>query len=168
MFVGVNTPIYTGLKAGASANYVTGNLYESTSGNTTGWGSAFNIPYEYKSFLLPASNVKAAVQKLAGANLASPTSCVSPSGILFATNPERTRFLSMRGSFLVAQGYGSDGVEIVVTDVSGAVLERRTFSPADGAAVEMDLSAHAGSGVLLASVRAPGQPVLSTRVQALR
>ena len=168
VFVGTNTPIYTGLKAGSSANYVTGNLYEGTSGNTTGWGSAFNIPYEYKSFLLPAKDVKATVQKLAGANLASPTSCVSPSGILFATNADRTRFLSLRGSVLVAQGFGTDHLEVLVTDLSGKVLEHRTASSSEGAALEIDLSAHAGAGVLLVSMREPGQPALSTRIQALR
>ena len=52
-----------------------GNLFESCSGNQNGSGTAFTPPYEYKSFMVPASEVKALVQKYAGATLGSPTSC---------------------------------------------------------------------------------------------
>jgi len=75
-FVGTNVPIYTGHKAGTSGHEVTGNLFEGTSGNTTGYGTAFTPPYEYKSFMLTADKVNAAVKAGAGATLASPTACV--------------------------------------------------------------------------------------------
>ena len=52
-----------------------GNLFESCTGNQKGSGTAFTPPYEYKSFMLSASEVKALVQKNAGATLASPTAC---------------------------------------------------------------------------------------------
>ena len=58
-----------------SAQQVTGNLFESCSGNQKSDGKAFTPPYEYKPFLLPAAQVKALVEKHAGATLASPTAC---------------------------------------------------------------------------------------------
>jgi pectate lyase len=167
-FVGTNTPIYTDLKAGTAANVATGNLFEGTSGNTTGYGTAFTPPYEYKSFLLAAKEVKAAVQKLAGATLASPTSCSAPSGILVTSGAEGSRELSMRGPVLVAQGFGNTDVDFLVTDVSGRVLEHRRTSSSEGSALELDLSAPSSAGVLLVSVRAPGQATLTARIQALR
>jgi hypothetical protein len=74
----------------------------------------------------------------------------------------------MRGAVLVAQGFGTANVEFLVTDVSGKVLEHRTGISIAGTAVELDLSAHTVAGILLASVRAPSQPALTTRIQALR
>ena len=75
-FIGQNEPIDLGKQAGTgSVQESVGNLFESCSGNETGSGTAFTPPYEYKSFMVPAAQVKALVQKNAGATLASPTAC---------------------------------------------------------------------------------------------
>ncbi|WP_437314320.1 pectate lyase family protein [Sorangium sp. So ce385] len=58
-----------------SVQEATGNLFEGCSGNQTGSGDAFDPPYEYKSFMVPASQVKELVQEYAGATLSSPTAC---------------------------------------------------------------------------------------------
>jgi pectate lyase len=170
VFVGTNSPIYTGHKAGTSAHYVSGNVFEGTTGNQTGYGSGFAIPYEYKPFLLPGKDVKAAVQKYAGATLASPTSCSSgPVGISVGEATEDGPSLLQRGGVLVAEGFATGDVEFLARDVSGKVLEHRWISVSSGVPVELDLSAHlAGSGLVLASVKAPGQRVLTARIQNLR
>jgi pectate lyase len=78
-FIKQGQPIDLGKEAGAgSVQQAVGNLFESCSGNQKGSGTAFTPPYEYKSFMVPASEVKALVQKYAGATLASPTACSSP------------------------------------------------------------------------------------------
>ena len=75
-FIGQGTPIDLGKQAGTgSVQETVGNLFESCTGNQKGSGTAFTPPYEYKAFMVPASEVKALVQKRAGATLASPTSC---------------------------------------------------------------------------------------------
>ncbi len=75
-FIDQTEPIDLGKQAGeGSVQQVTGNLFEGCSGNQKSDGKAFTPPYEYKPFLLPAAQVKAAVQKYAGATLASPTAC---------------------------------------------------------------------------------------------
>jgi len=75
-FIGINEPIKISMQSGArSIQESTGNIFESTSGNATGTGTAFTPPYEYIPFRLPANEVKAAVEARAGATLASPTSC---------------------------------------------------------------------------------------------
>jgi pectate lyase len=75
-FIGQANPIDLGKQAGTgSVQQATGNLFESCTGNQTGSGTAFTPPYEYKSLLVPASAVKALVQKQAGATLASPPTC---------------------------------------------------------------------------------------------
>ena len=75
-FVGQNDPIDLGKQAGAgSVQEEIGNEFESCTGNQKGSGTAFTPPYEYKSFMVPASAVKALVQKNAGATLASPPAC---------------------------------------------------------------------------------------------
>jgi pectate lyase len=75
-FINQGEPIDTGKQAGTgSIQEAVGNLFESCTGNQKGSGSAFTPPYEYKSFMVPASGVRALVQKAAGATLASPTSC---------------------------------------------------------------------------------------------
>lgn len=167
-FVGTNSPIYTGHKAGTSGHVVSGNLFEGTTGNQLGYGTAFTPPYTYKTFLLSASAVKAAVQKLAGATLASPTSCTGSTGIAPTTDPEATDGLSMRGHILSARGFGNASVEFLVTNLAGKVLEHRSVSSFEGSAADLDLSAHSGSGVLLATARSPGHPALSARIPALR
>ena len=74
-FIDEQNPIYTGNASGSAVNQAVGNSFTNCSGNTKGTGTAFTPPYEYKSFLLPASKVEAAVRANAGATLASPTAC---------------------------------------------------------------------------------------------
>jgi pectate lyase len=76
-FINQGNPIDIDKQAGTgSVQEVIGNIFESCSGNQKGTGTAFTPPYEYKSFMVAASEVKALVQKYAGATLASPTACV--------------------------------------------------------------------------------------------
>jgi len=75
-FISQKAPIDLGKQAGTgSVQQSVGNLFESCTGNQTGSGTAFTPPYEYKSIMVPAAQVKALVQKSAGATLASPTEC---------------------------------------------------------------------------------------------
>jgi len=75
-FVGQKDPIDLGKQAGTgSVQEAIGNQFESCTGNQKGSGTSFTPPYEYKSFMVPAADVKALVQKNAGATLASPTAC---------------------------------------------------------------------------------------------
>ncbi|MCB9497715.1 MAG: hypothetical protein H6686_12585 [Fibrobacteria bacterium] len=168
VFVGTSTPIYTGHKAGSSAHYVTGNIFEGTKGNQTGYGSAFPIPYD-KSFVIPASSVKAAVQKLAGANLANPTSCGGgATGVAQERNHQSSSRLSLRGDILVAEGFETGNIEFRITNLAGRVLERRILPAVEGASVEFDISSHSGAGVLLASVQVPGETSGASRIKIIR
>ena len=75
-FISQNTPIDLGKQAGTgSVQQAVGNLFESCTGNQKGSGTAFAPPYDYKSFMVPAAEVKALVQKRAGATLTGPTAC---------------------------------------------------------------------------------------------
>ncbi len=75
-FIGINSPIYTSHKSGSAANQLIGdNIFENTSGNTTGYGTAFTPPYEYSDLLVSSSEVRALVEAHVGATLASPTDC---------------------------------------------------------------------------------------------
>jgi pectate lyase len=75
-FINQGEPIDLGKQAGTgSVQEAVGNLFESCTGNQKGSGTAFTPPYEYKSFMVPASEVQALVRKSAGATLASPTAC---------------------------------------------------------------------------------------------
>ncbi len=75
-FISQNDPIDLGKQAGTgSVQQAVGNQFESCTGNNKGSGTAFTPPYEYKSFMVPAADVKALVQKRAGATLTSPTAC---------------------------------------------------------------------------------------------
>ena len=75
-FIGQGQPIDLGKEAGAgSVQEAVGNLFENCTGNQQGSGTAFTPPYEYESFMVPASEVQALVRKFAGATLASPTAC---------------------------------------------------------------------------------------------
>lgn len=75
-FIDINTPIYTNHASGSAANELRGNnIFENTSGNTQGFGTAFNPPYEYEHLLVDASEVKALVEQKVGATLQSPTDC---------------------------------------------------------------------------------------------
>ena len=74
-FFDVNNPIYANHASGSAGNEVRGNKFESTSGDQTGFGTAFTPPYDYASLLVPASEVRALVQAKAGATLSSPSAC---------------------------------------------------------------------------------------------
>lgn len=75
-FIDIKTPIYTSHASGSAANELRGgNIFENTSGNTTGYGTAFEPPYEYAQLLVQASEVKALVEPKVGATLESPTAC---------------------------------------------------------------------------------------------
>jgi pectate lyase len=75
-FISQADPIDLGKQAGTgSVQESIGNLFETCTGNQKGSGTSFTPPYEYKSVMVPASEVQALVQKSAGATLASPTGC---------------------------------------------------------------------------------------------
>lgn len=75
-FIDQGQPIDLGKQAGTgSVQQATGNLFENCTGNQKGSGTAFTPPYDYKSSMVAASEVKAVVQKRAGATLASPSAC---------------------------------------------------------------------------------------------
>jgi pectate lyase len=75
-FIGQNDPIDLGKQAGTgSVQEALGNKFESCTGNQLGSGSSFAPPYDYRSFIVPAADVKALVQKNAGATLTSPPVC---------------------------------------------------------------------------------------------
>ncbi len=75
-FIDIKSPIYTSHASGSSAHQLKGsNIFENTSGNTTGYGTAFNPPYEYQDRLVPSSQVKALVSAKVGATLESPDEC---------------------------------------------------------------------------------------------
>ena len=75
-FISQNEPVDLGKQAGTgSVQQAVGNMFESCTGNRNGSGTAFTPPYECKSFMVPAAEVKALVQQRAGATLQSPTAC---------------------------------------------------------------------------------------------
>lgn len=107
-FIGIKAPVDLSKQAGTgSVHESVGNAFEGCSGNQTGSGSSFAPPYEYKSFLTPASSVKSLVQSKAGATLASPTACVAA-----PTAP----------SLRLASGSADQSVE------SGSTIEPMVFS----------------------------------------
>lgn len=73
-FAGISEPIH---QREGGVNELRGeNIFEGTSGNTSGYGGvAFQPPYEYGDVLLPASEVRARLDGRVGATLASPTEC---------------------------------------------------------------------------------------------
>ena len=75
-FIDQKDPVDLGKQAGTgSVQQAVGNQFESCTGNQQGSGTAFTPPYEYKSFMVPASDVKALVQKNAGATLTGAPAC---------------------------------------------------------------------------------------------
>lgn len=75
-FIEIKSPIYASHASGSAANQLRGNnIFENTSGTTTGYGTAFNPPYEYGDWLVPSSQVKALVTENVGATLESPSDC---------------------------------------------------------------------------------------------
>ena len=75
VFINEANPIYTGNANGTGVNEVIDNIFTNCSGNTKGTGTSFTPPYDYTGFMLPASEVEAAVKANAGATLKSPTEC---------------------------------------------------------------------------------------------
>lgn len=75
VFINESNPIYTGNANGTGVNEVIDNIFTNCSGNTKGTGTSFTPPYDYTGFMLPASEVEAAVKANAGATLKSPTEC---------------------------------------------------------------------------------------------
>jgi hypothetical protein len=75
VFINEANPIYTGNANGTGVNETIDNLFTNCSGNTKGTGTSFTPPYDYTGFMLPASEVEAAVKANAGATLKSPTEC---------------------------------------------------------------------------------------------
>ena len=168
-FIGINTPISTDLKSTNSGNVAKGNLFEGTTGNQAGFGTAFTPPYEYASIMVAASAVKAQVQKLAGATLASPSACVPPPvGVAGRDVADGAPALSLRGQFLIAEGFDDTEVEFLVQDVAGKVLERRRVLASNGSA-ELELQSRlAAPGVLLVTARGEGRDPLTARIQTVR
>jgi pectate lyase len=74
-FIGINTPIYTEHASGSAANEVIGNIFEDTDGNEEGYGTSFEVPYDYEDLLVDAEDVEALVEASAGATLESPDDC---------------------------------------------------------------------------------------------
>lgn len=75
VFINEANPIYTGNANGTGVNETIDNIFTNCSGNTKGTGTSFTPPYDYTGFMLPASEVEAAVKANAGATLKSPTEC---------------------------------------------------------------------------------------------
>ena len=75
VFINESNPIYTGNANGTGINETIDNIFTNCTGNTKGTGTSFTPPYDYTSFMLPASEVESVVKAHAGATLASPTSC---------------------------------------------------------------------------------------------
>lgn len=167
-FYQINTPINTDLKAGTAGTVSKGNLFEGTTGNQAGFGTAFTPPYEYASMMVAASAVKAQVQKLAGATLTSPTACAPPPVGISEVAKVGGPLLAQQGNVLVAEGFGNTEVEFLVTDISGKTLEHRWIPVSGAGSAELDLSALRRAGMVLASARVPGHPPLTAKIQTLR
>lgn len=73
-FIGIKHPVHK--RSGGKSELRGMNIFENTSGDTAGnGGPAFEPPYEYKSLLVPASQVKGLLQGKVGATLSSPSAC---------------------------------------------------------------------------------------------
>ena len=162
-FIGTSSPIYLSHRAGTSAHGVVGNIFEGTSGNQTGYGTTFTPPYEYKSMMVPATEVKALVQKAAGATLTSPGACAT-------TSVERTfegvddRSLRQESHRLVIDGFAGVPLILSITDLSGRILQRLTLeSSSESRSVDLG-SLRLEPGLYSASVQAPGLPPVATRL----
>lgn len=163
-FNGISSPIYTSHKAGTSAHGVVGNLFEGTSGNQTGYGTTFTPPYEYKSMMVPASEVKALVQKGAGATLASPTSCAATTRIERAFEGADARSLRQESRRLVLDGFTGTSLVLSIADLSGRILQRMTLEgSSDSRSVDLD-ALRLEPGLYTASIQAAGMAPVATRI----
>lgn len=73
-FIGISDPIHR--RDGGVSQLLGDNIFENTSGDSSGYGgTAFDPPYDYESFRVPAAQVEALIESRAGATLTSPTAC---------------------------------------------------------------------------------------------
>lgn len=167
VFAGIQEPFSDQFREGTSALATSGNLFEGTTGNQLGWGATFTPPYEYKSMMAPASEVKDLVQKRAGANLASPTSCAT-TGVALSLEGTNVPSVFRFGRQLVLRGFEASQAEIAILELDGRTLHRATVPLRDGSFV-LDLPALPNRpGMVVASVKVPDRTPLTARIQNLR
>jgi len=157
-FSGIQEPFSDQFKEGTSGLESSGNIFDGTTGNQLGWGSVFKPPYEYKSTMVEAAKVKDLVQRNAGANLASPSTC--PSG---ATSILPHASVGFAGRIVPSPRElrieGFEGVPLLleIVSVSGGIRFQRTFAPTVTDR-SVDLSqARLIPGLYLAIVKANGR-----------
>ena len=125
MFINEANPIYTGNANGTGVNEVIDNIFTNCSGNTKGTGTSFTPPYDYTGFMLPASEVEAAVKANAGATLKSPTECDANYVEPPPATPDR-QYQADKGtvtnSFIETSNAGYHGDAYVNFDKGGSVV----------------------------------------------
>ena len=143
VFINENNPIYTGNANGSGVNETIDNIFTNCSGNTQGTGTSFTPPYEYKEFMLAASDVEAAVKAGAGATLEDPTKCYAGDEpvVTIPTTPDKqyqAETGKMSGAALesINEGYHAEGY--VNFDKGGSVVVGVKVDVAGEYKVEMD------------------------------
>ena len=143
VFINENNPIYTGNANGTGVNETIDNIFTNCSGNTQGTGTSFTPPYEYKEFMLAASDVEAAVKAGAGATLEDPTKCYAGNEpvVTIPTTPDKqyqAETGKMSGAALesINEGYHAEGY--VNFDKGGSVVVGVKVDVAGEYKVEMD------------------------------
>ena len=143
VFINENNPIYTGNANGTGVNETIDNIFTNCSGNTQGTGTSFTPPYEYKEFMLAASDVEAAVKAGAGATLEDPTKCYAGDEpvVTIPTTPDKqyqAETGKMSGAALesINEGYHAEGY--VNFDKGGSVVVGVKVDVAGEYKVEMD------------------------------
>ena len=143
VFINENNPIYTGNANGTGVNETFDNIFTNCSGNTQGTGTSFTPPYEYKEFMLAASDVEAAVKAGAGATLEDPTKCYAGDEpvVTIPTTPDKqyqAETGKMSGAALesINEGYHAEGY--VNFDKGGSVVVGVKVDVAGEYKVEMD------------------------------
>ena len=125
VFINEANPIYTGNANGTGVNEVIDNIFTNCSGNTKGTGTSFTPPYDYTGFMLPASEVEAAVKANAGATLKSPTECDANYVEPPPPTPDR-QYQADKGtatnSFIETSNAGYHGDAYVNFDKGGSVV----------------------------------------------
>ena len=143
VFINENNPIYTGNANGTGVNETIDNIFTNCSGNTQGTGKSFTPPYEYKEFMLAASDVEAAVKAGAGATLEDPTKCYAGDEpvVVIPPTPDKqyqAETGKMSGAALEStnEGYHAEGY--VNFDKGGSVVVGVKVDVAGEYKVEMD------------------------------
>ena len=125
VFINEANPIYTGNANGTGVNETIDNIFTNCSGNTKGTGTSFTPPYDYTGFMLPASEVEAAVKANAGATLKSPTECDANYVEPPPATPDR-QYQADKGtatnSFIETTNAGYHGDAYVNFDKGGSVV----------------------------------------------